>query len=57
MISCAGCSMPIREGDEVLIIQWHDELPEMVIHKSFFCLLRLEEVGEGVGSFEEEEQK
>jgi len=49
--------MPIREGDEVLIIQWHDELPEMVIHKSFFCLLRLEEVGEGVGSFEEEEQK
>jgi len=55
MINCAGCSMPIREGDEVLIIQWRDDLPEMIVHKSFYCLLRLEEINEGIGSFEEEQ--
>jgi len=57
LINCEGCSLPIREGDEVLIIQWNDELPEIVVHKSFFCLLRLEEINEGVGSFEKEEPK
>jgi len=56
MINCSGCSMPIREGDEVLIIQWHDDLSEIIIHKSFECLLMLEEVNEGIGSFEEEVQ-
>jgi len=49
--------MPIREGDEVLIIQWHDDLPEMIVHKNFDCLLMLEEINEGIGSFEKEETK
>lgn len=54
MINCEGCSVPIYEGDEVLIIQFHDDLPEMIIHKSFNCLLMLEGVSEGIGSFEKE---
>ena len=57
MINCAGCSKPILEGDKVLLIKWHDELPEMIIHKSFECLLMAEETNEGIGRFEEEESK
>lgn len=57
MINCEGCSLPIREDDRVLIIQWNDELPEMIIHKSFSCLLMLEEINEGIGSFEMEDEK
>ena len=53
MINCEGCSKSILEGDKVLLIQWHDELPEVVIHKSFECLLMLEGINEGVGSFKD----
>lgn len=54
VINCESCSKPILEDDRVLIIQRHDELPEMIIHKKFECLLMLEEISEGVGSFEKE---
>jgi hypothetical protein len=49
-IICECCEKPIYEGDEVLLIQWHDELPEIIIHKSMDCLLMLEEVSEGIGN-------
>ena len=52
MINCKGCLRPIYEGDKVLIIQFYNDLPEMFIHKKFDCLLMLEEINEGIGSFD-----
>jgi len=54
VINCEGCLIPILEGDKVLIIQFNDDSPELFIHKSLDCLLMLEEVNEGIGSFEYE---
>lgn len=50
MINCKSCQKPIYEGEKVLLIQQHDG--EIIVHKRFECLLGVDGIGEGVGSFE-----
>lgn len=44
---CEGCGGPIFEGDELLILNFNEDVPEILLHKNTECLLKLDEVSSG----------